>query len=93
MNLRNYIILKTENRIVHDVYTGPQETQRNIKVIASALDTVTRYLVKEYYQDGYDVIIARGQNLDSVKKSLPELHWKRYHSHVLTKFAEEVNAK
>ncbi len=90
MNLRNYIILKANDSSVDSVYMGPLETSYNTSEIATALDIVTRYLVKKYYQQGYDVIIARGQTLDNVKKSLPELRWNKYNSHPLKSFAESI---
>lgn len=90
MDFRDYIILKASDYIVRDVYRGPQETPHNIEEIVAALNKVMRYLVEEYYGQGYDVIIARGQNFDSVKRSLPELRWGKHTTHSLTEFAGSV---
>ena len=90
MDFRDYIILKANDCSVRDVYMGPQETSNNIKVIVAVLEEVMRYLVEKYYAEGYDVIIARGQNLDSVKRSLPELRWGKHATHSLTEFADSV---
>lgn len=90
MDFRDYIILKAKDSSVCNVYLGPQETRSNITEISTALGIVMRYLVERYYQEGYDVIIARGHNLDHVKKSLPELRWSNYTTHNLTQFANSV---
>lgn len=90
MDLRDYIILMTADSIVHHVYRGPQERPDNIKMIVAALEKVTRYLVERYYEQGYDVILARGRSFNSVKRSLPELQWDNYEMHHLTKAANEV---
>lgn len=86
MDFRDYIILKANDCSVRAVYWGPQETSANIREIVAALEEVMRYLVAKYYAEGYDVIIARGQNFNSVKMSLPELRWGNHTMHKLTEF-------
>jgi hypothetical protein len=86
MELRNYVILKANDRTVHEVYICPRETSRNTHAIALSLDRVTRYLVGTYYRQGYDVLIARGHNLKSVRKSMPELRWSNSQTHYINSF-------
>ena len=88
MKLRNYVILKAPDSTVLDVYMGPPETDLNTRDIAEALGRVIRNLVGQHSQQGCDVIVARGQNLDSVKKSLPELYWRTFQTHSLIDILE-----
>jgi len=90
LDIRDYIILKAKDSSVLNVYLGPQEKPSNVNEISTALEIVMRFLVEKYYHKGCDVIIARGQNLEDVKNSLPELHWGKYKSHNLTEFASSV---
>lgn len=90
MNYRDYVILKSNDRVVHNVFLGPTESSHNIVEITVSLNIVMRHLVKKYYPQGFDVIIARGRNLESVKKSMPELQWNKYKTTRLTEFANSV---
>jgi hypothetical protein len=73
--LRNFLVVATlpDNK-VELVLQSPPEMMGNLAAVDRAVVRRWRTLAGQYRYPDYDVITARGENLEIVQKAFPELH-------------------
>lgn len=79
MKLQNFLLVaRLPENNVELVFLAPSEDIEDVSTIDRAVMREWRRLAGEFKYPEYDVITARGENLEMVQKAFPELRgWER----------------